>query len=249
MFSNISYWSVSLNEKSSRLAGLSSETWPPCGVCGSTEDKTLYLQTTTIRSETPSRWELTWFKIASLTVESLKLREQLDLISTLMIHLVVITEENDILFHYFSTDKNSVTTVRIISSLLLTIVAEEGIWRCTASVPQGVSIGQVQHTVSIIIRLSRMPISERAVALVGPFPVISEQTDPKSGRRCLVSIKHFLDSLIFRLVPHTGQVSAALPAEILGSSPRHVCTNDRHRTGTVVFKYGKMERVRCVQLF
>lgn len=141
-----------------------------------------------------------------------------------------------------------IKTVRIISSQLLTIVAEEGIWRCTTSVPQGVPVGLVQYTASIVIRLSRIPMSERAVALVGPFPVISEQTDPKSGRWCLISIKHFLDSLIFRLVPHTGQVSAALPAEVLGSSPRHVCMNNRHQTGTVVFKFGKMERVKCVEL-
>lgn len=69
---------------------------------------------------------------------------------------------------------------------------------------------------SYLCRLISIPMSEQRVTLVGPYPTISEQTNPP-----VWLIDHAHDPLILRLVSNAGQVCVFVPAVTLSGCPVH----------------------------
>lgn len=105
----------------------------------------------------------------------------------------------------------------------LTVVAEKVMFVFTRSVPPGQFDGGEQCTESIIVWLSRAPVSERRVTLVWPSPAISEQTDPKIRP---VSTDDFLDTLVLAPAPRQGQFLTVLVTVIFGLCPAQFGQND-----------------------
>lgn len=187
--------------------------------------------------------KLTWAKMPSLVAESPKFKDESDFSSilTICLHVTAVVKQSEIIHSL----KHKFTLFIFLNQslslyMLLTIVAVEGKWAAAPSVPQRLVRGVMQNTLSIIIWLITCPISEGTVALVRPFPLISEQTDPECGRRRPPFIKHLLQGLIFGLAAHTGQVVVILSAVPLGVPPRLLFKNNVHLTGPLTCKYCKM---------
>lgn len=128
---------------------------------------------------------------------------------------------------------------------MLTIIADEGIRAVTASVIPHSVTGAIQCTDSIIIWLRGLPVSEGTDALVRPFPLVSEQTNPCPVYQWCVFIHYSLQCQIFSRAHHTGQVTIILSAVLKGLSPIHLLKyNIRKPTGPLICEYVEIKMFR-----